>query len=457
MSSKLPKLNINNIKKNNKTKSNKNLNSTKANLNSTKKKNTNSTKKNIKGKKRKFGFKNFTRVWAIVYLFALMVFEICLVIINVLPAKILLLTVVLLGLISIIVFTQLFFMKINKKSKIFATVLSSFLIILFSLGSVYSMGTNHFIDKLSEGKSKYAVNVTEKPFNIYITGLDFHGNIENEKGRSDVNMVVTVNPRNHRVLITSIPRDYEIKLVDHDNAKDKLTHTGMYGVDTGISSIENLLDIKVNYYLKLNFTTVKLLVDAIGGVDVNSEVEFDSRYWGDTTEYHHFDKGINHLNGELALCFARERKAFDGGDNQRIRNQQLVLDAVIEKMTSSRTLLGRYNKILSALGAYMRTNMSENEIKSLAKKQLEEMPKWTIEKYDLTGHDETKGTYTSGSQELYVMVPDEKSVKTANANIRTVMYDAFDEKAKEKIEGEITVIDHVMTPKEKAKANKKKK
>lgn len=457
MSSKLPKLNINNIKKNNKTKSNKNLNSTKTNLNSTKKKNTNSTKKNIKGKKRKFGFKNFTRVWAIVYLFALMVFEICLVIINVLPAKILLLTVVLLGLISIIVFTQLFFMKINKKSKIFATVLSSFLIILFSLGSVYSMGTNHFIDKLSEGKSKYAVNVTEKPFNIYITGLDFHGNIENEKGRSDVNMVVTVNPRNHRVLITSIPRDYEIKLVDHDNAKDKLTHTGMYGVDTGISSIENLLDIKVNYYLKLNFTTVKLLVDAIGGVDVNSEVEFDSRYWGDTTEYHHFDKGINHLNGELALCFARERKAFDGGDNQRIRNQQLVLDAVIEKMTSSRTLLGKYNKILSVLGDYIRTNMSEDEIKSIAKKQLDEMPKWTIEKYGLTGHDSNKATYTSGSQELYVMAPDEKSVKTANANIRTVMYDAFDEKAKEKIEGEITVTSHVMTPKEKAKANKKKK
>lgn len=413
--------------------------------------------KDKKNGKKKFGFKNFTRIWAIVYLLVLMIFEICLVIVNVLPAKILLLTVVILGLISIIVFAQLFFMNINKKSKIFATVLSSILIILFSLGSVYSMGTNRFIDKLSEGKSEYSVNVTDKPFNIYISGMDFDGTIDSKKGRSDVNMVVTVNPRNHRVLMTSIPRDYEIKLVDHDNAKDKLTHTGMYGVDTGISSIENLLDIKINYYLKLNFSTVQVLIDAIGGIDVNSEVEFETLYEHDPTGRHHFNKGINHLDGGLALAFARERQSFEKGDNQRIRNQQLVLDAVIEKMTSSRTLLGKYNKILSVLGDYIRTNMSEDEIKSIAKKQLDEMPKWTIEKYGLTGHDSNKATYTSGSQELYVMLPDEKSVKTANANIRTVMYDAFDEKAKEKIEGEITVTSHVMTPKEKAKANKKKK
>lgn len=407
--------------------------------------------------KRKFGFKNFTRIWGIVYLLALMIFEICLVIVDILPGKILILTVVILGLLSIILFTQLFYMKINRKSKIFATVLSSILIVVFTVGSVYSMGTNHFINKLSEKKSDYAVSVTKKPFNVYITGLDFHGDIENEKGRSDVNMVVTVNPRNNRVLITSIPRDYEISLVDHDMAKDKLTHTGMYGVSTGISSIEELLGIKVNYYLKLNFTTVKLLVDAIGGIDVNSEVEFDSKYWGDMTEYHHFDKGMNHLDGELALCFARERKAFDQGDNQRIRNQQIVADAIIEKMTSSRTLLGRYNKILSALGEYMRTNMSEKEIKSLVKKQLEDMPKWTIEKYDLTGIDSFKGTYTSGNQELYVMEKDPKSAEIAKANILTVMYDAYDDKAKKNIKGEPTVVDHVMTPKEKAKANKKKK
>lgn len=412
--------------------------------------------KNIGGKKRKFGFKNFTRIWAIVYLLALMIFEICLVIIDILPGRVLILTVVILGLLSIILFTQLFYMKINRKSKIFATVMSSVLIVVFSMGSVYSMGTNHFINKLSERKSDYAVSVTKKPFNVYITGLDFNGNIEDENGRSDVNMVVTVNPRNNRVLITSIPRDYEIRLVDHDMAKDKLTHTGMYGVSTGISSIEDTLGVKINYYLKLNFTTVKLLVDAIGGIDVNSEKAFDSKYWGDMTEYHHFNKGMNHLNGDLALCFARERKAFEGGDNQRIRNQQIVADAIIEKMTRSRTLLGRYNKILSALGEYMRTDMSEKEIKSLVRKQLDDMPKWTIEKYDLTGFDSYKGTYTSGTQELYVMEKDPKSAEVAKANILTVMYDAYSEKSKKNIKGKPTVVDHVMTPKEKAKANKKK-
>lgn len=408
-------------------------------------------------KKRKFGFKNFTRIWALIYLIALMIFELCLVIIDILPGKVLILTVVILGLISIILFTQLFFMKINRKSKIFATVLSSILIIAFSVGSVYALGTNQFIGKISENRSKYAVSVTQKPFNVYITGYDFDGNIDEEERRSDVNMIVTVNPKNHRILMTSIPRDYEINLVDHDMAKDKLTHTGIYGVSTGISSLEDLIGVKINYYLKVNFTTVRLLVDAIGGIDVNSEFEFDSHVWGDETKDHHFNKGMNHLNGDLALCFAREREAFDGGDNQRIRNQQIVMDAIIKKMTSSRTLLGRYNKILSALGEYIRTDMSENEIKSLVKKQLEDMPKWTVEKYDLTGTDALKGTYSSGTQELYVMEPDPESVKTAKANIQTVMYDAYDDKAKKNIKGKTTVAKHVMTPKEKAKAKKAKK
>lgn len=417
-----------------------------------------------RSKNKKSKFKQFTRLWAIVYLLALMVFEFALVAVNVLPGKILILALVILGLLSILIFTQLFFFKISKNSKIAATLISTVLILFFSIATSYAVGTNSFINKLSEGSSDYAVEVTERPFNVYISGYDFDGKIDEENGRSDVNMIVTVNPINHRILMTSIPRDYEIRLVDHDNATDKLTHTGMYGVKTGISSIEDLLGIKINYYLKVNFRTIIEFIDAIGGITVQSEVDFTTRAFGEGDKEFHFEKGDNKVDGRIALAFARERMAFTGGDNQRIKNQQIVFQAILNKLTSSKTILSKYNKILGSIGEYMRTDMSENEIKSIVKMQINDMSKWTIEKYDLVGHDANKTTYTGSSQELYVMAQDEESIATAKANIETVMYDAFDDKAKEKIEGKVTVVKHVMTPKEKekkakeeAKAKKKKK
>lgn len=429
--------------------------------------NKNATKRdaeNITKRKNKFNFNKFTRLWAILYLLALMVFELALIIINVLPGKILIATLIILGLLSVIVFTQLFFPKINKKSKIAATLISTVLILFFSIATSYAVGTNSFISKLSEGKSKYAVSVTEKPFSVYISGRDFSGTIEEEDGRSDVNMIVTVNPRNHRILLTSIPRDYEIKLVDYNNATDKLTHTGIYGIKTSMSSIEEMLGIKMNYYLKVNFSTITSFIDAIGGITVQSEKDFSTNSFGEGDKYYHFKKGPNNIDGRIALAFARERNAFNDGDNQRIRNQQIVFQAILDKCTSSKTILSKYNKILGALGDYMRTDMSENEIKSIVRMQLDDMPSWTIEKYDLSGHDANKTTYSGGSQKLYVMEQDAESIATAKANIQTVMYDAIDEKAKEKISGKITVAEHVMTPKEKekkakeeAKAKKKKK
>lgn len=411
-----------------------------------------------KSKQKNIKFNQFTRILSVVYLFLLMVFEVSLMMMNVLPTKILVIVFVILALLSIVLFVQLYFDRTHKISKIFATVLSSLLIVAFCFGIVASFNTASFIDKISNGKSDYAVAVTEKPFNIYISGMDYRGDIDKTEGRSDVNMVVTVNPRTHRILLTSFPRDYEVELSNHNGATDKLTHTGMYGIKVGEDAVSQLTGVKMNYYVKVNFTTIQKFIDAIGGVTVNSDVDFTSEVWegGDSegdkvVSRHHFVKGENHLDGQLALSFARERHAFENGDNQRIKNQQAVFQAILEKISSSTTLLNKYNKILGAVGDYMRTNMSEKEIQSIVKMQLDEMPSWYVEKYDVTGHDSYKTTYSGGAQELYVMEHDEDSLATARANIKTVMQDGYKKSDKnssdssdaEETDVKITVKKHV--------------
>lgn len=415
-----------------------------------------------KSKQRNVKFNQFTRILSVIYLFLLMVFEVSLMMMNVLPTKVLVIVFVILALLSIVLFIQLYFNRTHKVSKIFATVLSSLLIVAFCFGTAASFNTAAFIDKISNGKSNYAVAVTEKPFNIYISGMDYRGDIDKTEGRSDVNMVVTVNPRTHRILLTSFPRDYEVELSNHNGATDKLTHTGMYGIKVGEDAVSQLTGVKMNYYVKVNFTTIQKFIDAIGGVTVNSDVDFTSEVWegGDSegdkvVSRHHFVKGENHLDGQLALSFARERHAFEDGDNQRIRNQQAVFQAILEKISSSTTLLNKYNKILGAVGDYMRTNMSEKEIQSIVKMQLDEMPSWYVEKYDVKGYDSYKTTYSGGSQELYVMEHDEDSLATARANIKTVMQDGYKKSDKnssnnsdaEDTDVKITVKKHVSTKK----------
>ena len=261
------------------------------------------------------------------------------------------------------------------------------------------------LEKESEDLSKN-VDVTKDSFNIYISGIDVSGSID-ITSRSDVNMLVTVNPRTGRILLTSIPRDYLIHLPSFANAPDKLTHTGIYGIRESIGAIENLLGIDINYYLKVNYTTVKKFVNAIGGVDVNSEFAFSTH--GMAAQYD-FVEGMNHLDGDMALAFARERKSFDDGDVQRNKNQQLVLEAIIKKATSSSTILTKYNSILKACKKYMQFNMTEQEIKRLVKYQLTKNPDWKIEKQNLTGYDDQTQVYSSGSYYVYVMSPDENAL-----------------------------------------------
>lgn len=252
-------------------------------------------------------------------------------------------------------------------------------------------------------------------FNVYVSGIDTTGSITNV-ARSDANILATVNTKTHEILLTSIPRDYYVTLHSKD-ANDKLTHSGIYGISETVTSVEDLLEIDINYYVRINFTTVIKLVDIIGGVDVYSEYNFSTN----TDPSFTFTKGNTHLNGQQALAYSRERYSFVDGDNQRIKNQQQVIEAIIEKVLSSNTILTKYINILNSMEGSFQTNITQDEVSKLVQDQLSSMSSWKITTNSLTGTGAYYPTYSMGSQELYVMIPDNDSIEEAEEQIHKVM------------------------------------
>lgn len=263
--------------------------------------------------------------------------------------------------------------------------------------------------KTDNTASKYSIKSGK--FNVYISGIDTSGNISNVS-RSDANILATVNTETHEVLLTSIPRDYYVTLHSY-GAKDKLTHSGIYGINETIKTAEDILDTDINYYVRVNFTTVIKLVDKLGGIDVYSEYDFTSN----AAKAFHYNKGYNHLNGEEALAFSRERYAFNSGDNQRVKNQQAVIEAVIKKVLNSTTLLTKYTDILEALKGSFQTNIAQDDISALVKDQINNMSSWSVKTNSLTGTGASSSTYSMGSTKLYVMVPSSTSVNDAKDKI----------------------------------------
>ena len=259
------------------------------------------------------------------------------------------------------------------------------------------------------------VDITKKPFNIYVAGGDAYGSIDNVTN-TDVNMIITVDPINRKVLLTSIPRDYYVNLPSFgEDAYDKLTHAGYYGIEESVKTIEKLLDIDINYYVKVNFSTIEGIIDAIEGVDVYSDYSFCANGRPDIC----YKKGNNHMDGFHALMFARERYAFKDGDVQRVKDQQKVLTAIIKKVTSSTALVTNFSQILDSVENSFSTNMEPSNINRFIKMQLNDMRGWNIESQNLVGTDlYTKETYTYPNLKLYVMKQDEKSVETASEKIK---------------------------------------
>ena len=269
------------------------------------------------------------------------------------------------------------------------------------------------------------LNVTQDPFNIYISGLDSWGDIEEHKTRSDVNMIVTVNPKTRQVLLTSIPRDAYLQLHSFGQM-DKLTHAGIYGngIDETMNTVHDWLGVDFNYYFRVNFGVVHRLVNAIGGIDVYSDYAFHT-----SIKDYSYKKGWNHLEGKEALYFARERKTFVDMDHQRIKNQQKVVKAIIKKATSSTVVLTSYTEILDAIKHHMQTNMSQKDMSAIIKMQLGDMDtEWTINSISIKGTMDKQGTYSMGmGRPLDVCIMDEESAERAVDTINAVMYPPDDQ------------------------------
>ncbi len=265
------------------------------------------------------------------------------------------------------------------------------------------------------------VDITNSPFTIFISGIDSYGKITSVS-RSDVNMVISINPSTHKVLVTSIPRDYYIKLHGISTPyKDKLTHAGTHGIDMSVKTVEDLLAIDINYYAKVNFTSLVNLVDELGGIDVELDKPFRAYYNedGKITNYS-FKKGTNHLNGKQALAFSRERKSLPLGDVTRVKHQQMVIEGIFNKILS-KSIITKYTDILNALEGKFVTNFGTQNISKLVKKQIKDNPSWTLSTYTLTGVDAHEYTYSYKSTKSYVMKPNEESIEESKRLIQSVL------------------------------------
>ena len=264
-----------------------------------------------------------------------------------------------------------------------------------------------------------ANKITKEPFVVYLSGVDNRGELT-EKARSDVNILAVVNPSTKRVALINTPRDYYVDLAG-TNSKDKLTHAGLYGVETSMATLGNLYGVNVDQYLRINFAGFISIIDAVGGVDVYSDQAFTSvgspGYYDPTT----FAEGWNHLDGKSALAFARERHAFASGDIQRGINQMKVIDAMMNKIKSP-TVLMSFSKLMDAVSDCFVTSLSQEQISALVRMQLASLSDWDIQSYAVTGTSgKSSQCYSAKGQSLYVMKPDENSVNQAKELIASVL------------------------------------
>lgn len=283
-------------------------------------------------------------------------------------------------------------------------------------------------------------DVTTKPFNVYISGIDVYGKLD-QTSRSDVNVIVTVNPITKKVLLTSTPRDYYVPLYSKGGKSysggmpDKLTHAGIYGVDCSINTLEKLYDVDIDYYVRVNFTSVKKIVDLLGGVEVYSDYDFISDWGPNGAGTHYkFKKGYNKVNGKKALAFCRERHHFANGDYQRGRDHQHMIEAILNKVMSP-SVLPNFSNLLKESKTMFQTSMSKDKIVSLCNMQLNDMAKWKISYANAEGSGAKKTTFSIRSTPLYVCEPNYSSVQKISKRIKKVMKETeadIEEKKEEK-------------------------
>ena len=302
-----------------------------------------------------------------------------------------------------------------------ARVFSVFLCAAMALGCFWAQQGLSALGSMTSGllTGAEANKITKEPFVIYLSGVDTRGELT-ENARSDVNILAAVNPVTKRVALVNTPRDYYVDLAG-TSSKDKLTHAGLYGVETSMETLGNLYGVNVDHYIRITFAGFISIIDALGGVDVYSDQAFTSvgspGYYDPTT----FVEGWNHLDGKSALAFARERHAFASGDIQRGINQMKVIDAMLNKIKSPALLMG-FSKIMDAASDCFVTSFSQDQISALVRMQLSDFAEWDIESYTVTGTSSSSTKcYSAKGQKLYVMKPDDSSVSKAREMLASVL------------------------------------
>ena len=286
---------------------------------------------------------------------------------------------------------------------------------------------SEYPDYASKIRKIYTKNITKevaapkisknKSFNVYVSGIDTYGPISSVS-RSDVNIIMTVNRETKKILLTTTPRDSYVPIADGgNNQKDKLTHAGIYGVDASIHTLENLYGIDLNYYARLNFTSFLKLIDLLGGVDVYNDQEFNAH----TNNGKHYPAGTLHLDSKDALGFVRERYSLADGDRDRGRNQQKVIVAIIQKLTSSEALKN-YSDIIQGLQDSLQTNMPIETMMDLVNAQLDSGGSYKVNSQDIKGTGQMGlPSYAMPDSNLYMMEIDDSSLAAAKSAIQDVM------------------------------------
>ena len=306
-----------------------------------------------------------------------------------------------------------------KSGKSKAMVLSgSYASLLESVDSNYASHLKTiYTYKIKTKNNNSAKQVDSKVFNIYISGIDTYGSISTVS-RSDVNIIMTVNMNTHKILLTTTPRDAYVKIPDGGaDQYDKLTHAGIYGVETSEKTLENLYGIKIDYYARINFTSFLKLIDQLGGVTVHNDQAFTSLHGK-----FDFPVGDIQMNSEQALGFVRERYSLDGGDNDRGKNQEKVISAIVNKLASLKSV-SNFTSIVNNLQDSVQTNMSLDTINALANTQLDSGSKFTVTSQAVTGTGSTGQltSYAMPNSSLYMMKLDDSSVESASQAIKNLM------------------------------------
>ena len=306
-----------------------------------------------------------------------------------------------------------------KSGKSKAMVLSgSYASLLESVDSNYASHLKTiYTYKIKTKNNNSAKQVDSKVFNIYISGIDTYGSISTVS-RSDVNIIMTVNMNTHKILLTTTPRDAYVKIPGGGaDQYDKLTHAGIYGVETSEQTLENLYGIKIDYYARINFTSFLKLIDQLGGVTVHNDQAFTSLHGK-----FDFPVGDIQMNSEQALGFVRERYSLDGGDNDRGKNQEKVISAIVNKLASLNSV-SNFTSIVNNLQDSVQTNMSLDTINALANTQLDSGSKFTVTSQAVTGTGSTGQltSYAMPNSSLYMMKLDDSSVASASQAIKNLM------------------------------------